>query len=472
MPDIKVKGWSGADFEHKDVPFVWLADPSQEIGELEEGETPNLIPFTYGRAVDKTVEPDFSGGDMAVEIPEGELVTGLTITKPSDLVPEKIADGEYIAGVGPGTHKGSGSDSPDTGVSDLDKPIRFYDPYGEVIYAYTITEIQELEELPKGPVLSGLTFEGWTHTLDELKSVTYFADVGPMYKYGSSPATVLIVETIRVNTSVTVCLDMWSSSYKVTIYWGDGASSGVTGTSSASSGNYRKTASHKYSNIGEYKIAIVCTSGRYNLGSAGNTNIYNVMDNYALNNYSTDSKLVYCNTANIYLKSVLCNSISTYPSIEGVLHSHRLKFVSMPPPETSGFAVKRYVLSTKAFANCPGLKAIAGKGHHRVTAYAFFSCASLRRVKADLSQYSSALIGCDGLEEVEYYSNAAIITPKMNVQWAMLMTSETPPTISATNPVWGTKPIYVPDSAVETYKAADGWSTVADYIVPASSYHQ
>lgn len=107
MPDIKVKGWSGADFEHKDVPLIWLADPSQEIGELEEGETPALIPFTYGQAVSKTVEPDFSGGDMAVEIPEGELVTGLTITKPSDLVPEKIAEGEYIAGVGPGTFAGA-----------------------------------------------------------------------------------------------------------------------------------------------------------------------------------------------------------------------------------------------------------------------------------------------------------------------------------------------------------------------------
>lgn len=102
--------------------------------------------------------------------------------------------------------------------------------------------------------------------------------------------------------------------------------------------------------------------------------------------------------------------------------------------------------------------------------YILFSNVAMRRVKADLANYDNMLSGCDSLEEVEYYSNTKIVVPKMNVQWAMLMNSETPPTISATTPVWGTKPIYVPDAAVDTYKAADGWSSAADYILPASEY--
>lgn len=107
MPDVKIKGYS-AEFTYKDVPMLWLADPSQAIGELEEGETPNLVPFTYGQAVPKTVTPDFSGGDMAVPIAPGELVNQLTITKPADLKPENIPEGLYIAGVGPGTFAGGG----------------------------------------------------------------------------------------------------------------------------------------------------------------------------------------------------------------------------------------------------------------------------------------------------------------------------------------------------------------------------
>lgn len=110
MQDVKIKGYS-AEFTYKDVPFVWLADPSQEIGEPVEGETPNLIPFTYGRAVPITVAPDFSGGDMSIPIADGELVNQLTITQPADLIPENIPEGMYIAGVGPGTFVGEGGSS-------------------------------------------------------------------------------------------------------------------------------------------------------------------------------------------------------------------------------------------------------------------------------------------------------------------------------------------------------------------------
>ena len=93
MPDIKIKGWSGTEFAYQAVPKIWL-----NAAESTE-ESPVLVPYTYGEAVSKTVDPDFSAGDMAVEIPEGELVTGFTITKPETLIPENIAAGVNIAGV-------------------------------------------------------------------------------------------------------------------------------------------------------------------------------------------------------------------------------------------------------------------------------------------------------------------------------------------------------------------------------------
>lgn len=106
MPaDVKMKGWSGSEFNYKKVPFILLDAPESTE------ENPVRVPFTHGQAVSKTVTPDFSGGDMSVLIPEGELVNQLTITRPADLIPENIPEGKYIAGVGPGTFAGGGGDS-------------------------------------------------------------------------------------------------------------------------------------------------------------------------------------------------------------------------------------------------------------------------------------------------------------------------------------------------------------------------
>lgn len=93
MPDVKIKGWSGTEFAYQDVPKIWL-DAAQSTE-----EAPVLVPYTYGEAVSKTVAPDFSGGDMALDIPDGELVKELTITKPETLIPENVAAGVTIAGV-------------------------------------------------------------------------------------------------------------------------------------------------------------------------------------------------------------------------------------------------------------------------------------------------------------------------------------------------------------------------------------
>lgn len=104
MPDIKIKGWSGTDFQYQGVPKIWLDAPESTE------EAPVLVPYTYGEAVSKTVEPDFSAGDMAVDIQDGELVSELTIAKPETLIPENIAEGVNIAGI-LGTFVGGSEDA-------------------------------------------------------------------------------------------------------------------------------------------------------------------------------------------------------------------------------------------------------------------------------------------------------------------------------------------------------------------------
>lgn len=93
MADIQLKDRFGIPQAFRGVEQLMV--PSQGSTDAE----PIWVPYTKGEAVSKTVEPDFSAGDMAVPIADGELVTELTIIKPDELVPENIAEGVDIAGI-------------------------------------------------------------------------------------------------------------------------------------------------------------------------------------------------------------------------------------------------------------------------------------------------------------------------------------------------------------------------------------
>jgi hypothetical protein len=91
--DAVILSYSQMPVNYNAVPKVWLTHPDSTE------EAPVLVPFTYGEAMSKTVEPDFSNGDMAIEVPEGELITELAIIKPENLKPENISKDVEIAGV-------------------------------------------------------------------------------------------------------------------------------------------------------------------------------------------------------------------------------------------------------------------------------------------------------------------------------------------------------------------------------------
>lgn len=89
MPDIKVKGYSGNDLVYQNVDKIYF----------RKADDSGTVPFSYGDAVSKTIEPDFTGGDISVDIPDGKLVKEMTIKKPEDLAPENIRAGREIGGV-------------------------------------------------------------------------------------------------------------------------------------------------------------------------------------------------------------------------------------------------------------------------------------------------------------------------------------------------------------------------------------
>ena len=91
---VKIKGYSGREFEYQNVPKVWLAAPESTV------DNPVLVPFTYGEALENVeVVPDFSAGDQTVTLPDGYLARSAVVKKPSALVPENIRKGETVAGI-------------------------------------------------------------------------------------------------------------------------------------------------------------------------------------------------------------------------------------------------------------------------------------------------------------------------------------------------------------------------------------
>lgn len=88
MPDVILKDRNGKDVTYEGVAAVRLDTP--------DGGTRT---FVAGESEVKTVELDFSMGDMEVVPSAGKLLEKISIPKPDALLPENIAEGVTIAGI-------------------------------------------------------------------------------------------------------------------------------------------------------------------------------------------------------------------------------------------------------------------------------------------------------------------------------------------------------------------------------------
>lgn len=257
--DAVILSYSKSPVHYENVPKVWLTHPESTE------ETPVLVPFTYGEAVSKTVEPDFSAGDMAVPIGDGELVTELTIAKPKGLVPENIAKDAVVAGI-VGTHGGSGEGSgsdESTGASNPEwiDDICFWDYDGTLIQHISLSDAKSLTELPAPPDHDGLVFQGWNYTLEEIQAAEYPRDVGAIYSTSDGKTHATLVITSSSYRAVPMYFSQTVEN-GVTIDWGDGSTSTVAGTGVVNT-------AHTYSAIGTYEVVLTVADGCVlTLGSA------------------------------------------------------------------------------------------------------------------------------------------------------------------------------------------------------------
>ena len=108
--------------------------------------------------------------------------------------------------------------------------VNFYDYDGTLIDSYTLTEAEELSDLPDLPRHPGLTPIEWTHTLAQIQIAVengHAINVGAIYTTDDNSTRFYI--TIPTNQYLTVPLFFSVSSGRVTVDWGDGTVTTETG---------------------------------------------------------------------------------------------------------------------------------------------------------------------------------------------------------------------------------------------------
>ncbi len=127
-----------------------------------------------------------------------------------------------------------------------------------------------------------------------------------------------------------------------------------------------------------------------------------------------------------------------------------------------------------AFQNCSGLTSIEiPSGVTSIGSQAFYRCSSLTSINIPsgvTSIGSQAFSNCSSLTSIEIPSGVTSIGSQTFYNCSSLssitVNATTPPTLSNVNAFNNTNncPIYVPSESLETYKAADNWSSLASRI--------
>lgn len=413
-----------------------------------------------------------------------------------------------------------GASSAPRAVSEKD--INFYDYDGTLLYSYTLSQIQNLSQLPPLPTRAGLICQEWNWTLDELKALGRGMTVGASYitDDGATRIHIRIGEGSRMNVPL---LFSQSVANGVTIDWGDGSA-----TETKSGTGYLDT-THQYTSAGEYTISLMpldsCTlvlgkdSGEYGvLGSlSSNTLQYQLMleevnigknvNTLGARTFklarslktitipkgvtTTDTSVL--NDATAIGCIIFPNGLTTVGSYI-INRAYALKIMSLPPTfsKTStnmfqnGSALTRVdlpsslvSLAASIFDGCCSLRHVFVENATTIGNYCFQNCFSLQSVKLnDTVSYisTSAFSNCYGLTDITFPKsltsiNASAFSNCYSMTRYDFTKCTAVPTLGNTNVFTGIPEdciIVVPDNLLASWKTATNWSTYASHIKGAS----
>lgn len=356
------------------------------------------------------------------------------------------------------------------------KDVNFYDYDGTILYSYTSTEFANLTVLPTNPAHTGLTAQGWNWSLNDAK--TYVnkykkLNIGQCY-ITSNGKTRLYIELHQGQLSPTIGLGVNGT---VIVDWGDGTStSTLTGTSTGTA----KTATHTYAAPGKYVITLTVSGTATSIYGGSNAGSYLLIKSLSSNYYQNSGylsaikkieigekiqlgkyALYYC----FGLKSITlpasitignyafgyCDSLyhltlpDTLPTQYGMRYCHALQTVSLGN-NSSNTSIGKY-----SFQNCYSLQSIqlqdtlTSIGEHALSYCYALPAITIPQSVANIA--ANSFNNCTSLSEIHF-------------------TNTSPPAVANSN-AWTNIPtdckIYVPTSALSTYKSATNYPSSSTY---------
>ncbi|MBR6801735.1 MAG: leucine-rich repeat domain-containing protein [Eubacteriaceae bacterium] len=271
--------------------------------------------------------------NKGVEVPEGINIDSV---------------GEYIDLI---------SSSVSVSVPDPTKEILFYDYDGSLLYSFSPSEISSLTELPLPPSHTGLTFQEWNWSLDELKTLGEGVrmNVGAVYITDDESTRLEIDINDDLLRNVTLAFNQ-SVSEGVSINWGDGsAAEKVSGT-----GN--KLLNHNYSSTGTYTISLLPTSV-CNLKLGHTLKAYNVLGDVS------EATRAYSNMLRAVYVGRRVAAVSSY----AFQYCRSLEYITLPNTVTS---MGNYSFNNASSVRC----VVVPKNATNIPTYTFGSCYGLKIV--------------------------------------------------------------------------------------------
>ena len=254
---------------------------------------------------------------------------------------------------------GGGGTAPSAKWND----VTFIDYDGSVLYSYSLTEAQELAELPALPAHDGLVCQGWNWTLDSIKALNRPVTVGAMY-ITDDGATRLHIRIATVGRMTVPLYIGQTVANGVSIDWGDGSAVETL----AGTGNVNT--SHTYAEPGDYTISLMPEDG-CTLSFGKNSASYCVMGS------TGDNSKVYCNMLQDVSIGKNVKSIGGY----AFYPCHSLARITIPDGVTSiGVQVFRYCDSLANITIPDGVTSIGSNAFsacYGMRYYDFSACTSI-----------------------------------------------------------------------------------------------
>lgn len=297
--------------------------------------------------------------------------------------------------------------------ADPNKPIRFFGPYGDLVYSYTFAEISELTELPPLPEYGGLVGQEWNWSLENIIAENKELEVASLYTTDDGSTRIYVTlnnEMLSTNIGY-----MQKESNTVWVDWGDGSP-----LESSDTYGYLNVVSigHTYKEAGNYVIRLVPEEDAvfWFVGDTNCTYILHKVPRGSMENMAF---------ANAISKIEIGRGMTSLT--EGCFGSYSIKSVVIPKEITDfgrGFQ-KSYALeyiafprnlkdlTSSAIQDCTSLKRVVFSDTDLSLAqYAFYKCTRLKYVilSSKARFYGGYVFSdCDSLEEIDLSNNGTEI---------------------------------------------------------------